>query len=421
MGPFMYASICIMHLLGPVQSMRPYELTITDVPPRVAAAFKIVVAKANVDGEKAISELSLSSLAMVYFRFNSQATKELGKSTIEKVDKSHIRKLMSRLGVRLKYWAGLRRIDLLVESVPFLTEEGDRRILVNHICAAIEEIHAVNKENHYLSHFDPERRSYTKSYDELLKREYYVYSDDRIKLKSALEFKKIVLANEVEFRANNKFDCMFCIRDRIIEPAGRSAWSSCIVLTNDTIERFRPRELSGCLLVVDGDLELDSINHINDSMIFVNGKIGISSNTGIGKSYLMANGTVKISRGGGSGSTVFNRGKIDVHENSGLRLIDRDEPFGIRFFQLSDVGIAAKAHPKGAEITAISPFSPLRLFGLRVGDVVTKVDDRAIDSPDALRRATRTAYVREAGVYYLLRNGQAIDRIVLFGDYQLPK
>ncbi len=107
--------------------------------------------------------------------------------------------------------------------------------------------------------------------------------------------------------------------------------------------------------------------------------------------------------------------------NARLNAKPKSEPFGIRFFLLADVGVAAKVHAKGAEITAISPLSPLRLFGLRVGDVVTKVDNRAIDSPDALRRATRTAYVREAGVFYLLRNGQTIDRIVLFGDYQLPK
>jgi hypothetical protein len=44
-----------------------------------------------------------------------------------------------------------------------------------------------------------------------------------------------------------------------------------------------------------------------------------------------------------------------------------------------------------------------------------------VERSGTLRRATRTAYVREAGVYHLLRNGQAIDRIVLFGDDQLPK
>lgn len=179
-----------MLLLAPVQSIRPFELSITDMPPRVAAAFNNVVAKANVDGETAISELSHSSLAMVYFRFNPQATKKFGKSTIEKVNKSYIRKVMSLLGGRLKYWTGRRRMDLLVESVPFLTEEEDRRILINNICAVLEGLHAANKENRYISHFDPERRSYTKSYNELMKREYYVHYDDKIKLLSTIEFKK---------------------------------------------------------------------------------------------------------------------------------------------------------------------------------------------------------------------------------------
>ncbi len=214
---------------------------------------------------------------------------------------------------------------------------------------------------------------------------------------------------------------MFITKGQIAEKSPYNEWQSSIIITNSALMDVQSIKYSDCIVIVDGDFDCAGAIVMDKSTFIVNGSIKSTNRFVLGSSYLAATGDVKLPKLSAGNSTIYSPRKIDVPQNARLNPMPKSEPFGIRFFQLADVGIAAKAHPKGAEITAISPFSPLRLFGLRIGDVVMKVDDRAIDSPDALRRGLRTAYVREAGVFYLLRNGQTIDRIVLFGDYQLPK
>ncbi len=196
-------------------------------------------------------------------------------------------------------------------------------------------------------------------------------------------------------------------------------------MTNAPLKKIPLGEMIGDLLIVDGDLEC-SYDHASfqDSIVICNGTITFPGQTKSFGTYFWARDQIDLPLGMIAKESVFASNERVIGQVPGTSTYQeklKGEILGIRFFQLADVGIAAKAHAKGAEITAISPFSPLRLFGLRVGDVVTKVDDRVVGSPDALRRATRSAFVREAGVYHLLRNGQAFDRIVCFADFQLPK
>ena len=58
----------------------------------------------------------------------------------------------------------------------------------------------------------------------------------------------------------------------------------------------------------------------------------------------------------------------------------------------------------GAELGAIKAGSPAEKAGLKAGDVVTKIDDRTIDSADTLVAAVRTRAPDEKATFTLSDN-----------------
>ncbi|HUR13016.1 MAG TPA: trypsin-like peptidase domain-containing protein [Mycobacteriales bacterium] len=70
--------------------------------------------------------------------------------------------------------------------------------------------------------------------------------------------------------------------------------------------------------------------------------------------------------------------------------------------------------PRGARITALVAGGPAKGAGLRVGDVITRVDDRAIASVDGLVVALRTHEVGDSVTLTLVRDGARVTvRVVL--------
>ncbi|HET6705188.1 S1C family serine protease [Amycolatopsis sp.] len=69
------------------------------------------------------------------------------------------------------------------------------------------------------------------------------------------------------------------------------------------------------------------------------------------------------------------------------------------------IGAEVKDAPQGgAELGAIKPGSPAEKAGLKAGDVVTKIDDRPIDSADTLVAAVRTRAPDEKATFTLSDN-----------------
>jgi len=54
------------------------------------------------------------------------------------------------------------------------------------------------------------------------------------------------------------------------------------------------------------------------------------------------------------------------------------------------VKVRAQSDVYGAEIVDVDPDSPADKAGLKAGDIVTRVDDRLIESSDSLIAATRS-------------------------------
>lgn len=67
-------------------------------------------------------------------------------------------------------------------------------------------------------------------------------------------------------------------------------------------------------------------------------------------------------------------------------------PLGyITFFELSTVGVEAKAAEKVVKVTSITDGKPFANAGVRVGDIILEVNGKKPDSPESLRRLLRDA------------------------------
>ena len=78
------------------------------------------------------------------------------------------------------------------------------------------------------------------------------------------------------------------------------------------------------------------------------------------------------------------------------------------------VGVDAAANKGGVRITRLDPRSPLAFYGLKVGDVVAKLNDQPMTSVNEFRRHARRSVVLRAGIFHIRRGDEALSRIVYF-------
>ncbi len=315
------------------------------------------------------------------------------------------------------------RMDLILDCLRSELVRNTQIRMVNTLCKHFAKISTINKDYSQLSRYDPDNfMPFGKSFDQLVKRgNSSLYARSNAVISERDGAFNVVLGGTIENSMKHVLGSLIVSADKYTNSAKSVAWTSSILMTNGTLTNANVVAITRCLWIVDSNLVLDQDLRIRDSILITNGDLRFAGSLDASGCFISAAGKIAaVKRTKFSDSFVRSDTSIETPKGVNFPEWKGHNPFRIKFFQLADLGVTAKLHAKGAEITALSPFSPLRLFGLRIGDVVTKVDDRAIDSPDALRRASRTAYVREAGVYYLLRNGQALDRIVLFSDYRLP-
>jgi membrane-associated protease RseP (regulator of RpoE activity) len=89
------------------------------------------------------------------------------------------------------------------------------------------------------------------------------------------------------------------------------------------------------------------------------------------------------------------------------------KPLGyITFFELSTVGVEARADGKAVRVAAVTDGGAFALAGVKVGDVVTDVGGKAPDSPEALRRLLRDALALGDATVTVLRDGKPVTATV---------
>jgi hypothetical protein len=223
---------------------------------------------------------------------------------------------------------------------------------------------------------------------------------------------------------SEKWYCLCLIGDRLTE-TGQShrEWVRSLVVVNNATDLY---SLDTAIAVVDGNIELGNVPGFSPSIsrsvvisrgsVRCKGSLGVSSSLvcahgdivigGVARthtSHLYAGGTVDLGKGKPGEGTVV-KGKADLSVT------------GIRFFELSDVGVEAEAHPDGARVAGLKFGSPLARYGVRVGDVVIRLNDQPMTSVNEFRRHVRRSVAHRAGIFQVKRDGEALTRIVYFHD-----
>lgn len=81
------------------------------------------------------------------------------------------------------------------------------------------------------------------------------------------------------------------------------------------------------------------------------------------------------------------------------------------------LGVRMEPHPRGVRITAVVPDSAAMRAGLRVGDVITRIDDEPTRESAEAIQLIRTKAIDQAVKVDLLRKGEPLDLIIRLGEW----
>jgi hypothetical protein len=155
--------------------------------------------------------------------------------------------------------------------------------------------------------------------------------------------------------------------------SGATTQRSVIFANGDVISK---NEIRHCVIVSDGDVTASGMSHC--ALIIARGNIKLEFAT---DTTLIAGGKV-----------IF---KTPIPPELDLGLVNKENisnPLNfVTFFELSTVGVEAKAADKAVQITAVANGKSFASAGVRVGDIVAEVNGQKPDSPEALRRLLRDA------------------------------
>jgi hypothetical protein len=175
------------------------------------------------------------------------------------------------------------------------------------------------------------------------------------------------------------------------------------------------------LILATGDVA--SGYDISCSVVVCDGDVRVGEN--VVKTLIIARGSITV-EGWGHENTLIAGGKVTIKKpvplNNGQQLPKELEnlieeharhPLGyITFFELSVVGVEVKVADMAVRVSAVADGKPFAKAGVKVGDVVTEVNGKKPDSPEALRRLLRDALaVGDATVK--LRRGDKAETVTI--------
>jgi hypothetical protein len=198
-----------------------------------------------------------------------------------------------------------------------------------------------------------------------------------------------------------------------------------------------PQMVNKNLIISGGKVQVGRV--VDRSVILANGDVYVADR--VGNSIIICDGNVEIdgyfsnsvivARGNittkkhASASTLIAGGKVTIGDKEwvskfGAPTIIKEKErsaYGfIRFFEPEQVGVEVKTVGKEVEVAKVAVGKPFTEAGVRVGDVVLKVDGTAIADPEQFRRALRQAVVKGEGALTIRRGEKSETVRVTFPD-----
>jgi hypothetical protein len=181
--------------------------------------------------------------------------------------------------------------------------------------------------------------------------------------------------------------------------ADRGVSESLVLATGDlTIKN----ELIGSEVVCDGDVTIG--DHVEWSTVVARGDIRVG--TQVCSAELVAGGVVVV-------------GQPRENDARRVNVIREREPRAlgwVRFFELADVGVSARAAGGDVAVAAVAAGSAGARAGLRAGDVVLEAGGRRPADADGLRRALRDALAAGDAAVRVKRGAEALTVRVALPD-----
>ncbi|MEZ6138956.1 MAG: hypothetical protein R3B84_00150 [Zavarzinella sp.] len=168
--------------------------------------------------------------------------------------------------------------------------------------------------------------------------------------------------------------------------------------------------LCNLLIITNGDFD-SNIGMPSDSFVYASGKIsfGKSDNNSFH-----------------SRSTFLSKTKFDPSINNFTYNQDQSKenisvnPLGVRFFELSEVGLKVAVKDEKVTIAELSKESFLAK-AFRTGDVIRKINGLKMTSEHDVRRQMRSTVVWDAGIFEVERDGKAQHYLVKPNFFPLDK
>lgn len=179
--------------------------------------------------------------------------------------------------------------------------------------------------------------------------------------------------------------------------------------------------VNSSMVLATGDVVIESMSH---STIICDGDIHL---TGIGRCLVIARGNVVVDSSSQE-NTIIAGGTVTLKKPfkaNGSRFHDQTDhvqtkvmrPLDfITFFELSTVGVEAKAVGKVVHVTAVAADKPFADAGAKVGDIIVEVNGKAPDSPESLRRLLRDALAIGEATVRLQRGDKVITAKMLLPE-----
>jgi type II secretory pathway component PulC len=164
--------------------------------------------------------------------------------------------------------------------------------------------------------------------------------------------------------------------------------SESIILANGNVTTAR--YLSNAIVVCDGDVEVAET--LSRAVVIARGDITVQEHAS--SSTLIAGGKVSIAKEGPPNL----RNVVEEKQSKPLDFVT--------FFELSTVGVEAKAVDKAVQITAVAVGKPFAHAGVCVGDIILEVNGKKPDSAESLRRLLRDALAIGDATVKLNRGGK---------------
>ncbi|MEZ6138957.1 MAG: hypothetical protein R3B84_00155 [Zavarzinella sp.] len=331
-----------------------------------------------------------------------------------------------------EFWAKELKVDLLTELATFASKDSDRVLIAKHTINVIHDIR--KRQEKYMPASKAGRFTNLFSTNTTVEQ---LYKNDRLDTFFAHDYVRSPSGKHIKIFSlpcdllkANMFagSVIFSNPQHVITPF--SLHSSVVVANNN----FILIQAIDTITIVDGDLDLGIAAHpkstINSTLI-VNGSITSIVGPPV-STFAFATGDYKIRLS----DSVFNQlhdtvllakgtslqTSVEDFRAAGIICKENllDNPLGVKFFELSEVGLKVAVKDEKVTIAELSKDSFLAK-AFRTGDVIRKINGLKMTSEHDVRRQMRSTVVWDAGIFEVERDGKTQHYLVKPNFFPLDK